>query len=221
MFIHYVSVVDGDKPAPATRAERRADAGVEANARLTAVNAVVLLVLFAVEGFTILGVGRMLTLHVFAGMVLVPPAVVETASTCWRFVRYYGGAPAYRRKGPPPMLLRMLGPVVILLTLVLLVSGIGILLVPSQTPLLLKVHKASFILWFGAMAIHVLGHIAEVARFAPRDWARRGRRDVRAPACGNGWSRSAWSPGLSSASCWSAASCHGWRSGRPHAALRH
>jgi hypothetical protein len=39
---------------PARRAERRADAGVAANARLTASNAVVLLVLLAAEGVTIL-----------------------------------------------------------------------------------------------------------------------------------------------------------------------
>ena len=38
------------------RAERRSDAGVAANARLTASNAVVLLVLLAAEGVTILRV---------------------------------------------------------------------------------------------------------------------------------------------------------------------
>jgi len=94
-------------------------------------------------------------------------------------VRYYRGAPAYRRKGPPPVLLRLLGPVVVILTLVLLASGVGLLLVsPSWMSLLLKVHKASFILWFGAMTVHVLRHLGEVLRLAPRDWLRRTRRDV-------------------------------------------
>ena len=41
------------------------------------------------------------------------------------------------------------------------------------------VHKASFVLWFFAMTAHVLGHLAEVARLAPRDWMRRTRHDVR------------------------------------------
>ena len=45
-------------------------------------------------------------------------------------------------------------------------------------PLLLKVHKASFVLWFGAMTIHVLGHSGEVFRLAPRDWVRRTRREA-------------------------------------------
>jgi hypothetical protein len=164
---------------PATRSERRADAGAEGNARLTAVNAVVLLVLLAAEGFTILGVRQMLTWHVFIGMVLIPPVLLKIASTGWRFIRYYSGAPAYRRKGPPPVLLRLLGPVVVILTLVLLASGVALLLVsPAQIPLLLKVHKASFILWLGAMTLHVLGHLADVSRSAPRDWLRRGRREV-------------------------------------------
>ena len=87
---------------PARRAERRADAGVAANARLTASNAVVLLVLLAAEGVTLLRVRELLTPHVFIGMVLIPPVLLKVASTGWRFARYYRGTPAYRRKGPPP-----------------------------------------------------------------------------------------------------------------------
>jgi hypothetical protein len=152
---------------------------VAGNARLTAANAAVLLVLLAAEGVTILRVRQLLSPHVFIGMVLIPPVLVKVASTTWRFVRYYRGAPAYRRKGPPPVVLRLLGPVVVVLTLVLLASGVGLLLVTgSWLTLLLKVHKASFVLWFGATTIHVLGHLGEVFRLAPRDWLRRTRRDV-------------------------------------------
>lgn len=162
-----------------SRAERRADAGVAGNARLTAANAAVLLVLLAIEGVTILRIRPLLSPHVFIGMVLVPPVLLKVASTAWRFARYYRGAPAYRRKGPPPALLRVIGPVVVILTVVLLASGVALLLAGrSWLPLLLKVHKASFVLWFGAMTIHVLGHLGEVFRLAPRDWLRRTRRDV-------------------------------------------
>jgi hypothetical protein len=152
---------------------------VAANARLTASNAVVLLVLLAAEGVTTLRVRQLLSPHVFIGMVLIPPVLLKVASTAWRFARYYRGAPAYRRKGPPPLVLRLLGPVVVMLTLVLLASGVALLLVGrSWLPLLLKVHKASFVLWFGAMTIHVLGHLSEVLRLAPRDWLSRTRREV-------------------------------------------
>ena len=127
-----------------------------------------LLVLLAAEGVTILRVRQLLSPHVFIGVVLIPPVLLKVASTTWRFARYYTGAPAYRRKGAPPVLLRLLGPVVAILTLVLLFSGVGLLLVSRPwLPLLLKVHKASFVLWFGAMTIHVLGHLGEVFRLAP------------------------------------------------------
>jgi len=57
---------------------------VAANARLTASNAVVLLVLLAAEGVTILRVRALLTPHVFIGMVLIPPVLLKVASTGWR-----------------------------------------------------------------------------------------------------------------------------------------
>jgi hypothetical protein len=152
---------------------------VAGNARLTAANAAVLLMLLAAEGVTVLRVRQLLSPHVFIGMVLIPPVLVKVASTIWRFVRYYGGVPAYRHKGPPPVLFRLLGPVVVIFTLVLLASGVGLLVAGrSWLPLLLKVHKASFVLWFGAMTIHVLGHLGDVFRLAPRDWLRRTRREV-------------------------------------------
>ena len=163
---------------PRHRRGRRRD-GPEANARLTGATALVLLGLLAAEGFTILAIGRLLTPHVFIGMVLVGPILLKTASTMWRFARYYAGAPAYRQKGPPPILLRLLGPVVVVLTFAVMVTGIALLLGPTswRSPMLL-LHKASFVLWFGAMAVHVLGHLADTARLAPRDWLRRSRRQV-------------------------------------------
>ncbi|HEY5026418.1 MAG TPA: hypothetical protein VII76_15685 [Acidimicrobiales bacterium] len=158
---------------------RRDTDGPESNARLTGTTAAVLLVLLAAEGFTILRVRSLLTPHVFIGMLLIPPVLVKTASTTYRMVRYYLGTPAYRRKGPPPVLLRLLGPFVVVLTVVVLASGVALLLAgPAWQRSLLLLHKVSFILWFGAMTIHVLGHIADTARLAPRDWVHRTRRDV-------------------------------------------
>lgn len=153
--------------------------GPEGNARLTGTTAAVLFVLLAAEGLTILSVRSLLTPHVFIGLLLVPPVLLKTGSTLWRFARYYRGDPAFRRKGPPPALLRLLGPFVILLTLAVLATGVALLLVgPALRPGLLFLHKASFVLWLGAMSVHVLGHLADTARLAPRDWMRRTRRDV-------------------------------------------
>jgi hypothetical protein len=161
-----------------TRA-RRARRGVEANARLTASTAVVLLVLLAVEGVTILRVGRMLWLHVFIGVMLILPVVLKINSTGYRLTKYYLGAPAYREKGPPPWLLRLLGPLVIVSTLTVLGSGVGLLFSSGTLrQQLLLPHRASFIIWFGVMVLHVLGHIGDTARLVPLDLYRSTRRQV-------------------------------------------
>jgi hypothetical protein len=153
--------------------------GVQGNARLTGSVAAILLLLFAVEGFTILRVRALLTVHVFVGVLLIPPIVLKLASTGYRFIRYYGGSPAYRRKGPPPALLRLLGPFVVVLTVVLFGTGVALLFVgPGVRQSLLTLHRLSFILWFLAMTIHVLGHILETARLAPRDYYWRTRKQV-------------------------------------------
>lgn len=168
--------------APSARAESRTQVrrgSVEANGRLTAQTAVVLLVLLAVEGLTILQIRPMLSVHVFVGMLLIPPVLLKIASTTWRFAKYYLGDPEYRRKGPPLPALRLIGPVVVLLTLVVLFSGVALLLAsPSSRPALLFVHQAGFVLWILVMAVHVLGHLLDTAKLAPRDFYWRTRRQV-------------------------------------------
>ena len=141
--------------------------------------AAVLLILLAIEGFTILRIGKLLTLHVVIGMVLVPPVFLKIGSTTWRFAHYYLGSPEYRRKGPPPALLRLLGPFLVVLTIAVLGSGIALLLGPSSAwSELLTIHKATFILWIAAMVVHVLGHLVDTARLAPKDFYWRTRRQV-------------------------------------------
>jgi hypothetical protein len=141
------------------------DQGVEGNSRLTASNGLLLLVMLAVEGVTVLDVRGMLTLHIFLGIMLIPPVLLKTASTCYRFVRYYRGSEPYVRKGPPHVVLRVLGPLVILTSLALLGTGVGLLAVtPDENSTLLTLHQASFIAWVIVMTIHVLGHIIEAAR---------------------------------------------------------
>jgi hypothetical protein len=153
--------------------------GVEANARLTASTSAVLFLLLAAEGFTILRIRGLLSAHVFIGMLLIPPVLVKIGSTSYRAVRYYVGSPAYRQSGPPQPALRVLGPFVVVLTVAVLGTGVALLLVqPSLRPTLLSLHKASFVVWFGAMALHVLGHMADTTRVASLDWMRRTRRLV-------------------------------------------
>lgn len=146
------------------RAER-AEAGVEANSRLTVLTGMVLLVLFAVEGFTLLGIHQMITVHIVVGALLIGPVLLKTVSTGYRFARYYTGASPYVRKGPPHPVLRALGPAVVLTSLAVLGTGVGLAyLTPDNRGTLLFWHQASFFLWFAVMTVHVLGHIVEGLR---------------------------------------------------------
>ncbi len=76
--------------------------GVEANARLTGMTALALLVLLAAEGYTVVRVGAHLTLHVVIGMILVPPVLLKIGSTSWRFPRYTSGHRRTDAKGRRP-----------------------------------------------------------------------------------------------------------------------
>jgi uncharacterized membrane protein YhaH (DUF805 family) len=67
------------------------------------------------------------------GVLLVPVALLKTGSTGWRIARYYTGNRPYRAAGPPPMILRVLGPLVILSTLGVLGSGLALIAVGQGT----------------------------------------------------------------------------------------
>src|SRR3954471_19347950 len=75
--------------------------GPAGNARLTAWTGLVLLVLFAAELVTLLDVRGLISWHVALGVLLIPPALLKTASVGWRILRYYTGSPPPRRARPP------------------------------------------------------------------------------------------------------------------------
>jgi hypothetical protein len=107
----------------------------------------------------------MLTLHVFMGFFVLPVVGLKLATTGYRFFRYYQGADAYRRKGPPHPVLRVSAPLVIVSTIALLGTGIVMLAVgPRHSDTWRTIHQASFIAWFAMMTIHVLGHALETWR---------------------------------------------------------
>jgi hypothetical protein len=150
--------------------------GSDGNARLTAATGVVLLVLLAAEGLTLLGgVGRYLTPHVFIGLLVIPPIVLKLGSTGWRMLAYYRHADEYVRKGPPHVLLRALvAPVLVVSTVVMIASGIGATFV-GHGGLLLGLHKVSFVVWGIAFGLHVLAHVLKLVPLIERDWWRDDR----------------------------------------------
>jgi hypothetical protein len=128
-----------------------------------------LLVLLVPLGVTILRIRPLLGPHMFIGLLLIPPVALKMTSTGYRFVRYYTHNPAYRRKGPPAMALRVLAPGVALSTIVVFASGVALLLAgPSSRGSLLGVHKVSFFAWIAVTAIHVLAHLPDLSRALAR-----------------------------------------------------
>ncbi len=162
--VHHDTVSSSADSDADSDADGDADGGVEGNSRLTSATGLVLLVLLAVEGVTILSVRQMITLHIFVGVLLLGPVLLKSGSTAYRFARYYRGSPAYQRKGPPHPLLRVLGPFVILSSLALLGTGIALILVGEQASGgLLTAHQTCFWIWVALMTVHVLGHLWEAA----------------------------------------------------------
>jgi hypothetical protein len=149
--------------------------GVAGNGRLTAALGALLLVLLAAEGATIPFIGQLREEHILLGMLLLGPVAAKLASTGYRFARFYLGAPAYVRKGPPQAALRLLAPGVVFTTVALFGTGVA-LLVTGPNGELSFLHKVSFIAWLALMTVHVLGHLLELPGVAFADWGRRGPR---------------------------------------------
>ncbi len=152
-----------------SRKLRRKTFGVELNSMFTTSIGIALFILLALVGLTLPLIKINLYIHIFLGSLLIIPIIFKTITTGYKMLRYYTRSDAYLRKGPPNAILRLLGPFVVILTYVLIVSGVLLTVGPKSLRLnLLFIHKASFILWFGAMTIHVLGHLREMVQYGSK-----------------------------------------------------
>ncbi len=139
--------------------------GIVGNERLTAATGIMLIALFAALGVTIVRIGSLISVHLFIGLLLIPPVALKLASTGYRFARYYTADPVYRQRGAPPTPLRLLAPLVVISTVTVFATGVALLFVgPSSTGTLRLLHKASFFLWLAVTAIHVIGHLPDLQR---------------------------------------------------------
>ena len=147
--------------------------GTEGNERLTALSGVLLLALLAAEGVTILFLGPLLPEHLFIGMLLIPPVVLKLGSTGYRFVRYYTGNPAYRLKGPPALVLRVMAPFLVVATLAVLGSGVALIATGNHGHGgLMTVHQVSFIVWLVLVGVHLLAYAFRTPRLVSADFRR-------------------------------------------------
>lgn len=183
-------------PASATAGERRPGAqrpaerllggGTAGNERLTAATGIALIALLAIIGLTLLRLQALISVHLFVGLMLLGPVALKMASTGYRFARYYTSNAAYVERGAPAWILRATAPIVVASTLGVLASGVALLLVgPRSAGLLRPLHKASFIVWIAFTALHVLGHLPDLASaFLRRDAERMRYRPFAAGSAG-------------------------------------
>src|SRR5579875_3494996 len=157
--------------------------GPAGNARLTAWLGVALLLLFLAEGVTLISMHQLIHVHLLVRGVLVPLTAARTATTGWRMLRYYLGSSDYVAAGPPPLLLRVLGPLVVVTALAVLGTGLALVALGTDAsfqPMFgaagfqvapLTLHQAAFIAWLAITALHVL------ARTVPAVKLMAGRLD--------------------------------------------
>jgi hypothetical protein len=145
------------------RASTLTGGGTAGNEQLTAMVGVLLIVLLAVIGVTILRIRQLISVHLFVGLLLLGPVALKMASTGYRFLRYYTGNLAYRSKGPPLLVMRLIAPMVVFSTVAVFATGIVLMaLGPRGRQPYLLLHKASFIVWIVFTALHVLGHLPDL-----------------------------------------------------------
>ena len=106
--------------------------------------------------------------HMFIGLVLIGPVALKLASTGYRFVRYYTGAPVYVAKGPPHIALRALAPLLVATTVMIFVTGVWLLLLGHHSDQVLMLHKVAFIVWSGVFGVHFLAYVPRAAALAAR-----------------------------------------------------
>ena len=150
------------------------------NERLTSAAGALLLVPIAVEVATILlGVHMFMSLHVFVGLLLIPPVLLKLASTGWRFVRYYARDPRYRSAGPPRTAMRVLAPVLVAATVVLFGSGVAMgFLHGNALTAARRLHGPASVVWLVLIGVHVLVYLRRALLDTAADVAPASRRSV-------------------------------------------
>jgi len=162
--------------------------GSDGNERLTAMTGVVLIVLLAVIGVTILRKSQLISVHLFVGLLLIGPVALKMASTGYRLVRYYTRNRAYRDKGPPLLALRLIAPAVVISTVAVFASGVVLLFEgPGHRGSWALIHKASFIVWLIFTGLHVLGHLPGLPASLRADSRRHGELSGLSPGGAGRW----------------------------------
>jgi hypothetical protein len=159
---------------------RRARLNPDGNERLTAAVGLLLIVLTVAELATnVLGLHQLLTVHVFIGLVLIPPVLLKLASTGWRFARYYSRSEPYRAKGAPQLVMRLLAPLLVAATVILFASGVAMgVLHGHALEIARRLHGPSSVAWMILVGVHVLVYLKRALSSSAEDVRATSRATV-------------------------------------------
>lgn len=156
--------IEGDKSSQSRR--------VRFVARLTSLLGMLLFFLLALEGVSVPLVGELLTWHVVVGVILIPVMTAKIVVTSYRFALYYTKSLDFKKAGPPWMPLRVIGPLIVLSTVGLMVSGVVLMVIGPNSPsvnLWIFTHRATFIAWSVFMSAHVASYVRRAATVSWKD----------------------------------------------------
>ena len=169
------------RPLKQISMDAKQDAAVLGNERMIALVGTVLLVLIVAEIIIAAKMHALMPIHIFVGVLLTFPLFVKIGSTGYRFLHYYTGSPAFVRKGPPRLEMRLLAPLLLLASMSLVTSGITLALLGPTTMWsvwVLRLHALSVICWLPLLALHVGAYIWRVPRLLLADWQKYSTRRV-------------------------------------------
>jgi hypothetical protein len=152
---------------------------IERNKRLTATSATVLFVLIIAELVITANLVELISYHIFVGILIAGPLVVKMCSTGYRFFRYYTKSPDFVKAGPPNILLRLLAPFLVFITVLVMISGFGLLVSGhAHEGLFLKIHAVSVALWLPLLTVHIYAYIRKAAGLIANDWIEKSKYRV-------------------------------------------
>src|SRR5947209_6101078 len=112
-------------------------------------------------------------IHFFVGFSIIPLILLKLATTSWKAGGYYTGRPIYKKEGPPAWYNRLLSPIMGMLFLSVLWSGIAMWGMLEkyfpfgplyQTYQVVQWHTWSAVLLVGLAVFHMVAHFREVFR---------------------------------------------------------
>ncbi|CRK83225.1 hypothetical protein [Neobacillus massiliamazoniensis] len=152
---------------------------IERNKRMTAIAGTVLFVLIIAELVITANLAALRSEHIFVGVLLAGPLVVKMCSTGYRFFRYYTKSPEFVRAGPPNILLRLLAPFLVVITILVFISGFGLVLGGhAHEELFIKIHAVSVTLWLPLLAVHIYAYIRKASGLIANDWTGKSKYRV-------------------------------------------